>query len=97
MMAPPTVSKELKPSMLDNSVLLAISKPPAMEVKLANSKSSKSSLETMAKEPPTVVKVGISIWDKEVLMKPKEALTACNLAKEAEEMSLKVMLLAHCN
>lgn len=95
--APPTVSKESKPEMLFKAELLEITKPPPMEVKLVKSRDSNSSLETMDKEPPMVDKVARSISVILLLMKPKEALTEDNLAKETEATSRKVMLLAHSN
>lgn len=93
--APPTVSNESKPSISFKLVLFEISKPPPIEVKFDKSISSNSSFETKVNEPPTVPKLAISIDSNEVLMKPNEALTVSNFDKEIEEISRKVMLLAH--
>lgn len=97
MIAPPTVSNESKPEIVSNALLFEITKPPPIEVKFEKSRLSNSSFEVIDNEPPTVVKVGISISLKLLLMKPNEALTFSNLAKETEAISLKVMLLAHSN
>lgn len=95
MIAPATVCKESKPSIEPNSELFEITKPPPIEVKFDKSTSSKLSFETIDNEPPNLVKVGISIDEIELLMKPNDALTASNFDKEIEEISLKVMLFAH--
>lgn len=93
-MAPPTVWTLLKPSMVFNRVLLAMMKPPPMEVKLVKATLDNSSLETIDKLWPTLANWVKFKAGKVLLMKPKEALTVCKLPKEMELTSLKVMLLA---
>lgn len=92
--APPTVFSLSKPLILCKSLLLATTKPPPTSVKLEQYSSVKSSLDVTAKVPPTLAKEDMFKDVTELLIKPKEALTFCKDAKEAELTSLKVTLLA---
>lgn len=92
--APATDLKLSKPVTLCNSELLVMTKPPPTVVNSGKDKSAKSSLLETMKVPPIVLKLSTFKDSSSVEMTPKEALTVLKLAKEIEEISLKVMLLA---
>lgn len=82
--APSMVLRSSRLSMVFNSVLFSITKPPPMVVKFEKSIFSKSSLFSMVKSPPTVATSGNFKELTEDSKKPAEALIASKLAIEME-------------